>query len=74
MLDSYEINNETLLIVPYDYGKSKVYEYDDLYELVFDGYEVLYVLKNGFENERMIEFFIKNLTINKKKIKNRMKK
>ena len=29
MLDSYEINNETLLIVPYDYGKSKVYEYDD---------------------------------------------
>ena len=48
-------------------------EYDDLYELVFDGYEVLYVLKNGFENERMIEFFIKNLTINKKKIKNRMK-
>lgn len=51
----------------------KVYEYDDLYELVFDGYEVLYVLKNGFENERMIEFFIKNLTINKKKIKNRMK-
>ena len=29
MVDSYEINNETLLIVPYDYGKSKVYEYDD---------------------------------------------
>lgn len=29
MLNSYEINNETLLIVPYDYGKSKVYEYDD---------------------------------------------
>ena len=29
MKESYEINDETLLIIPYDYGKSKVYEYDD---------------------------------------------
>lgn len=29
MKKNYEINDETLLIVPYDYGKSKVYEYDD---------------------------------------------
>ncbi len=29
LLDSYEINDETLLIIPYDCGKSKVYEYDD---------------------------------------------
>ena len=29
MKESYEINDETLLIIPYDYGKSKFYEYDD---------------------------------------------
>ncbi len=29
MLDNYEINDETLVIVPYECGKSKVYEYDE---------------------------------------------
>ena len=29
MLENYEINDETLAIVPYDFGKSKVYEYDE---------------------------------------------
>lgn len=29
MINNYEINVETLLIVPYGKGKSKVYEYDD---------------------------------------------
>lgn len=30
-MDSYEINMETLLIIPYARGKSKVYEYDNEY-------------------------------------------
>ena len=30
-MPSYEINIETLLIVPYGNGKSKVYEYDGEY-------------------------------------------
>ena len=29
MLENYEINDETLAIVPYECGKSKVYEYDE---------------------------------------------
>lgn len=29
ILDSYEINDETIVIEPYDIGKSKVYEYED---------------------------------------------
>lgn len=29
VLDSYEINDETIIIEPYDIGKSKVYEYED---------------------------------------------
>ena len=29
MIDNYEINSETLVIVPYESDKSKVYEYDD---------------------------------------------
>lgn len=31
MLNNYEINVETLLILPYEKGKSKVYEYDGEY-------------------------------------------
>ena len=30
-MNNYEINVETLLIVPYSHGKSKVYEYDEDY-------------------------------------------
>ena len=32
-MNSYEINVETLLIVPFGKGKSKVYEYDSEYEV-----------------------------------------
>lgn len=31
LMDNYEINSETLVIVPFDKGKSKVYEYDGEY-------------------------------------------
>ena len=46
---------------------------NNYYELRLENYEILYVYKTGFENKKMIEFFIKNLSINKKKIKNKTK-
>lgn len=51
----------------------RIFEYNDYYELRLENYEILYVYKTGFENKKMIEFFIKNLSINKKKIKNKIK-
>lgn len=44
----------------------KVYDYDERFELRLKDGECLFVLKNGFTNERMIEFFKKNVTLNKK--------
>ena len=47
----------------------KIYEYKDRYELKFQDNVSLYVNKSGFENEKMEEFFRKNVTTSKKKIK-----
>lgn len=44
----------------------KVYEYEDRFVLKLKDNDVVYVLKEGFENERMISFFKKNVTLNKK--------
>lgn len=44
----------------------KVYEYEDSFEIRLASSQVLYALKEGFQNERMIEFFKKNLQTNKK--------
>lgn len=66
-------NNKTSK-ADYSYNNlKKVNEYEDLYEFVFSSNEVMYILKSGFENKKMIDFFIKNLTLNKKKIKNKIK-
>ena len=44
MLENYEINDETLAIVPYDFGKSKVYEYDEEF---IDNMIPLTIIKNS---------------------------
>ena len=46
----------------------KIYEYDDLFEIRLQSKEVLLCLKDGFENdkEKMMDFFIKNVSTNKK--------
>ena len=55
--------------IEYEYEEIKfITEYDDGYELQFENV-MLYVSKDGFENERMIEFFFKNMRLHKKKIK-----
>ena len=48
------------------YDFRKVYEYEDKFVLKLKDNDVVYVLKEGFQNERMIEFFKKNITLNKK--------
>lgn len=48
----------------------KIYELNESFEFYLDDQTVFYVSKSGFDNERMIEYFIKNITMNKKKIKN----
>jgi len=49
----------------------RIYEYEDKFELKFQDNVTLYVNKSGFENQRMIEFFKKNIQTSKKKIKSR---
>ena len=39
------------------------------YELIFNQNDAIYVLKSGFEDKKMEEFFRKNITTTKKKIK-----
>ena len=51
----------------------KIFEYDDYFEIIFIDTLIAYVSKSGFENPRMIDFFKKNIEINKKKIKNKCK-
>ncbi len=47
----------------------KINEYEDRYELKFQDNVTLYVNKSGFENNKMEEFFRKNISTSKKKIK-----
>lgn len=60
--------------IEYKYSEiKKVLEFDDGYQLNLSTDQILYVKKDGFESPRMIEYFIKNLSINKKKIINKRK-
>ena len=52
----------------------KILEYEDGYELKLSTDQILFVKKDGFSSPRMIEYFVKNLTLNKKKIKSKIKK
>lgn len=52
----------------------KILEYDDKYILKLTDNYVLYVFKNGFDSSKSEEFFKRNLSINKKKIKDKRKK
>jgi hypothetical protein len=55
--------------IEYSYEEIKtITEYDDGYELQFENV-MLYVAKDGFENDRMIDFFFKNIKLHKKKLK-----
>ena len=61
--------------LPYKYDViRKVYEFDDRYEFRLKDNQVLFINKSGFESPKHLEFFIKNLSKNKKKIKNVQKK
>ena len=53
----------------YDYKDlKKVYEYDEYFELIFRDTLIAYVSKDGFDEPKMVEFFKRNLNINKIKI------
>jgi len=52
----------------YQYLKS-ISENEISYELIFNQNDAIYVLKSGFEDKKMEEFFRKNITTTKKKIK-----
>ena len=44
----------------------RIFEYNDRFEMKLKDGDVLFVIKSGFTNDRMIEFFRKNVTLNKK--------
>ncbi|MCR5112586.1 MAG: YcxB family protein [Acholeplasmatales bacterium] len=50
-----------------------VSEFNDYYEMRLKNGQVLYIEKSGFNEPKMEEFFKKNLSINKKKIRNYVK-
>ena len=52
----------------------KASEYETRYELILKDDTLLYIDKSGFENERYIQFLIKNIESAKKKIKIKYKK
>ena len=54
--------------IKYDDVK-KIYEHPTKYEFVLYDRTVLYANKDGFESDKMVEFFLKNIAFNKKKIK-----
>lgn len=60
--------------LPYKYFDLKgIKEFEDKYQFNLKSRLILYVKKSGFENQKMEEFFRKNVTKNKIKIKNKMK-
>ena len=46
----------------------RIIEFKDYYELMFGEEDSIFVLKSGFENEKMEEVFRHNITLNKRKI------
>lgn len=60
--------------LPYKYHViRKIFEYEDRYEFKLKENQVLFINKSGFESPKHIDFFIKNLSKNKKKIINKQK-
>lgn len=60
--------------IPYKYENVKrIYEYESRYEIKLSDNLILFIFKNGFTAEKAEEFFKKNLSINKKKIINKIK-
>lgn len=41
MLDNYEINSSTLAVVPLTNGKSKIYEFDNTFEVNMNVYDII---------------------------------
>lgn len=73
MLKGETVNKSFKVEYKYDEIK-KILEYEDGYELKLSTDQILFVKKDGFSSPRMIEYFVKNLTLNKKKIKSKIKK
>lgn len=72
IVNATTLNKTTKL--PYKYDViNKVYEYEDRFEFKLKENQVLFINKSGFESNKHIEFFIKNLSKNKKKIINKVK-
>ncbi|MBE6137559.1 MAG: hypothetical protein E7176_04105 [Erysipelotrichaceae bacterium] len=73
---SFQVNITTggkITKLPYKYENiKKLYEYENRYELKLTDNLILFIYKNGFTAERAEEFFKKNLSINKKKIINKI--
>lgn len=72
MVSCIQFDKTNKLEYKYDSIK-KVVEFDDRYEIVLKENFILFIYKNGFDKD-MEQFFIKNLSINKKKIKDKTKK
>ncbi len=60
-------NKSTKLEYSYNILK-RIYEYDDKYQLKFQGDVTLFVDKNGFQDKKMEEFFRKNISTSNRKI------
>ncbi len=68
------ITSERKNKLPYKYyDVKKIKEFEDKYQINLKSRFILYVKKSGFENEKMEQFFKKNITINKLKIINKIK-
>jgi len=64
--ESVEIVCQTLDKVnklKYSYANlKKIYEYNDLFLLLFNDTNIIYVKKSGFDDEKMMSFYKKNIT------------
>jgi len=65
-------NKKKINKYPYDQLK-KIFEYKDRYEILLKESQILFVLKDGFKEEKSEEIFKYNLEKNKKQIKSKIK-
>lgn len=60
--------------LPYKYSNiKKIYEYENRFEFKLDDNLLLFIHKSGFAQEKGLDFFKKNILLNKKKIINKIK-
>jgi len=71
-IEAIEPNKRVKKEYKYDDIK-KIFEFEEYFEMIFFDTLIAYVSKEGFENDKMIEFFKKNISINKKKIVSKIK-